>query len=386
MVRLARRVARTAPKDFGMVARAADAPGDVVHLELGRPSHDTPERIKEATIRALRAGEVHYGDLQGLPALREALATDLRARLGIAAGPGNVLVTNGATHAAHAAFMALLDEGQEAILLSPHYPQHVSKIELAGGRAVLAPLDAEGGFAIRPEAVEAAVTERTRVIALVNPCNPTGRVHREDELRALAEVAVRHDLAVISDEVYERIVFDRARHISIAALPGMAERTVTVMAFTKSHAMDGWRLGFAVADDALMGPLMKVATTEVTHVNSFIQHGALEAVAGPPDALAAMVEDDRRRRDLVVGRLNQMPGVACPVPEGTIYAFPDIRGTGLASREAARRILDEARVAVEAGAFYGEAGEGRLRVCFGSQPDHRLEEAMDRLGRFFNRL
>ena len=190
---------------------------------------------------------------------------------------------------------------------------------------------------------------------------------------------------VVSDEVYEEIVFEGA-HVPIASLPGMAERTVTAGAFTKSFAMDGWRLGWAAAAAPIIEAMGKVSANAVTHVNTFIQHGAVAALEGPPEVLAGLVADDRARRDLVVARLNQMPGVSCPVPQGTIYAFPDIRGTGLASREAAEAILREAGVVVEAGAFYGEAGEGHLRVCFGSEGEARLTEAMDRLSRFFNTL
>jgi aspartate aminotransferase len=164
----------------------------------------------------------------------------------------------------------------------------------------------------------------------------------------------------------------------------MRARTLTLFAFTKAFAMDGWRLGWIAADRSLIGPLTKVTATEVTHVNTFIQHGALAAITGPAEVLADMVEDDRRKRDLVVSRLNQMPGVTCALPQGTIYAFPDITGTGLTSQQAADAILDDAGVVVESGAFYGPAGEGHLRICFGSQPLDRLEEAMNRLTRFFN--
>lgn len=386
MPRFARRITQTAPKDFGMFARALRRGGDLIHLELGRPAEDTPAHIKEATIAALRAGHVHYSDLQGLPELRRALAARLARKAGLDYGADEILVTNGLTQGAFAAFMALLDEGDEAILLDPHYPQHVGKIELAGARAVLAPTDAAAGFRIRAGLIAPHITPRTRVICLVNPCNPTGRVYGRDELEELAQLAIDHDLIVVSDEVYDDILYDGAEHVAIAALPGMRARTVSLYAFTKAWAMDGWRLGYLAADRSFIGPLMKITTNEVTHVNTFIQHGALAAVTGPEAPLRALVEGDRRRRDLVVARLNQMPGVRCAPPEGTIYAFPDIRGTGLRSDEAARRILEETGVVVESGAFYGPAGEGHLRICFGAEPEDRLALAMDRLQSFFNRL
>ncbi|WP_309083806.1 pyridoxal phosphate-dependent aminotransferase [Chelativorans sp.] len=389
MPRFARRITQTSRKSYGMFARAAGMAKDgrdLIHLELGQPVHDTPEHIKQAAIRALQAGQVHYSDLQGLPQVREALAAKVRDYNHIDVSASEIIVTNGLTQASFAAFMSLLDDGDEAILLEPYYPQHVGKVEMAGARPVMAPLDKAAGFRIRRDLIAPLITSRTRMIVLVNPSNPTGRVYSREELQVLADLAIEHDLAVVSDEVYEQIVFDDARHTSIASLPGMKERTVSLFAFTKAYAMDGWRLGYLAADKSMIPALMKITTTEVTHVNTFIQYGALAAVTGPAVVLDEMVDDDRRKRDLVVSRLNQMPGVVCPRPEGTIYAFPDISGTGLKAQEAADRILQEADVVVEAGTFYGPLGENHLRVCFGSQSYERLEEAMDRLSRFFNSL
>lgn len=388
MVRLARRITQTSKKNYGMFAKAAAlaAQGaDLIHLELGRPFHDTPEHIKEATIKALRDGHVHYSDLQGIPELRQALAQKIRSYNKIDVDPSEIIVTNGLTQASFAAFMALLDEGDEAILLEPYYPQHLGKIEIAGAKAVFAELDKAAGFRIRKDLLEAKITKATRMIVLVNPVNPTGRVYSREELQIVADLAIEHDLAVVSDEVYEEIIFDGAEHISIASLPGMRERTVTLFAFTKAYAMDGWRLGYLAADKALISALLKITASEVTHVNTFIQHGALAAITGPAHILQDMVDDDKRKRDLVVRRLNQMPGVTCELPQGTIYAFPDISGTGMTAQQAADEILEKTQVVVEAGSFYGERGEHHLRVCFGSQSIEKLDEAMDRLTAFFNK-
>jgi aspartate aminotransferase len=386
MPRFARRITQSAKKDFGMFARALNHPGPLIHLELGRPCEDTPAHVKQATIDALLAGHVHYSDLQGLPELRAALAERMRRERGMDVTADRVLVTNGLTQASFAAFMALLDEGDEAILLEPYYPQHIGKIELAGARPVMAPLDAAAGFRIRADLIAPHITPRTRMIVMVNPCNPTGRVYARDELQQIADLAIAHDLVVVSDEVYEHILYDGARHIPIASLPGMAERTVTMGAFTKAFAMDGWRLGWLAAPADFMPALMKITTNEVTHVNTFIQYGALAALTGPRAALDDLVEGDRRRRDLVVSRLNQMPGVTCPAPEGTIYAFPNIAATGLTAQDAALRLMAEAGVVVEAGSFYGPSGEHHLRVCFGAQHEDVLSEAMDRMQAFFNAL
>jgi aspartate aminotransferase len=221
------------------------------------------------------------------------------------------------------------------------------------------------------------------MICLVNPANPTGRVYSRAELEALAMLAIRHDLLILSDEVYDRIVYDGRTHISIASLPGMFERTFSLFAFTKAYAMDGWRIGWVVAHERFMPALMKITMNDVAHVNVFIQEGARAALEGPQDDVAAMVEEDRRRRDLAVRRMNQMSGVTCDAPEATIYAFPDISATGKPAQRVADEILEQCHVVTEAGTFYGAAGEGHLRVCFGAEPYERIEQAMDRMARYF---
>lgn len=388
-MKLAKRITGTSQKSFGMYEQAARLQGDIsdlIHLEVGRPDADTPTAIKQAAADALMRGEVHYSDLRGVPALREALAAKLRKQNKLDVGPDDVLVTNGLTHASFAAFFAILDEGDEVILLSPHYPQHIGKIELAGARPVLVPLNKEQGFAIDAHAIEAAITPRTRMVVLVNPANPTGRVYRRSELEALAQLAIKHDLIVVSDEVYEDITYDDAEHISIASLPGMQERTVSMFAFTKSYAMDGWRIGYLAAPAWLMPGLLKITANDVTHVNTFIQAGALEAVVGQQEALRGMIADDDAKRRLMLQRLNAMANVSCAQVEGTIYAFADVRATGVPSQELAERLLKEARVVVEAGSFYGPHGEGFLRLCFGSASYEQIEQAMDRLQLFFAQL
>ncbi|MBX6964962.1 pyridoxal phosphate-dependent aminotransferase [Alcaligenes faecalis] len=371
---------------YEQAARLQGDTSDLIHLEVGRPDADTPVAIKQAAADALMRGEVHYSDLRGVPALREALAAKLRKQNKLDVGPDDVLVTNGLTHASFAAFFAILDEGDEVILLSPHYPQHIGKIELAGAHPVLVPLNKEQGFAIDAQAIEAAITPRTRMVVLVNPANPTGRVYRRSELEALAQLAIKHDLVVVSDEVYEDITYDDAEHISIASLPGMQERTVSMFAFTKSYAMDGWRIGYLAAPAWLMPGLLKITANDVTHVNTFIQAGALEAVVGQQEALREMIADDDAKRRLMLQRLNAMANVSCAHVEGTIYAFADVRATGVPSQELAERLLNEARVVVEAGSFYGPQGEGFLRLCFGSASYEQIEQAMDRLQLFFAQL
>ena len=387
MKHLARRITGTSKKSFGMYARAASSGrDDLIHMELGKPFADTPRHIKDATIAAINAGRVHYSDLPGILPLREAIVDKLARQNALNVTADQVVVTNGLTHGSYAALMAFVDEGDEVILLEPYYPQHVGKIELAGGVPVIVPLDAENGFAIDPARIAAAITPRTKMIVLINPCNPTGRVYTRSELEGLAEIAIRHDLIVVSDEVYEEIIYDEAQHISIAALPGMAERTVSLFAFTKSFSMDGWRIGYLAAPKAAVGAILKITANDVTHVNTFIQEGALAALTGDPAVLAELIAEDRRKRDRLVTRLNQIAGVKCPWPQGTIYAFPDVSALGIKSQEFAERLMDDTGVVVEAGSFYGATGEGRLRICFGSLSYAAIDEALDRITGFISRL
>jgi aspartate aminotransferase len=358
---------------------------DIIHLEVGRPSFDTPLHIKEAAKRALDQGIVHYGDLQGTLSLREGLSRKLREYNKIDVGPDEVLVTNGLTQASFATFTATLNEGDEAIVLEPYYPQHNKKIELVGGRVVSVVLRKEDGYRIDPEAIERQVTPRTRMIVFVNPTNPTGRVFSRQEVEAVAEVARRHDLLVMTDEVYDYILYDGREHVSLASLPGMKERTISLFAFTKAYAMDGWRLGYAAGKREFIQGLQKVVLNETTHPNVFAQEGAVAAVVGSQKCVEDMVLEDRRRRDLVFERLNRMPGVKCPKPEGAIYAFPDFSALKKPSAELAEEILRHTHVATESGSFYGSAGEGHLRICFGSAPYDRLEEAMNRIEDYLRR-
>jgi len=357
----------------------------LIHLEVGRPNFDTPLHIKEATKKALDDGIVHYGEFAGERNLREALADKLKSFNKLDVAPDEILVTNGITHAAYAVFMAALDEGDEVILLEPYYPQHINKIELAGGKVVTALLDRENGFRIDRAAIESRITDKTRMICIVNPANPTGRVYTLDELNIIADLAIKHDLLVMSDEVYEQITYDGHQHISIASLPGMWERTLSLFAFTKAFAMDGWRLGYVTCKKEFMPALMKITVNDVAHVNVFIQQGAYAAITGPQDCLTEMLHEDDRRRQLVVQRMNAMKGVVCPPPQGTIYAFPDVSAVGKPSLQIAEEILAETHVVTEEGSFYGPAGEGHLRICFGAEPYEVIEQAMDRLQAYFEK-
>lgn len=359
---------------------------DVIHFEVGRPSFDTPQHIKDATIKSLLEGNVHYGEFPGSLKLRKAICDKVASYNKLETSPENVLVTNGLTHAAYAVFMAAIDEGDEVILIEPYYPQHINKIELGGGKVVTAALDKANGFTIDAAAIESKINKNTRMIAMVNPANPTGRVFTREELQLVADLAIRHDLLVLCDEVYDQIVYDDNEHISIASLPGMWDRTFSCYAYTKVFAMDGWRLGYVVCHEKYMPALMMVTVNDVAHVNVFIQEGAYAAIAGPQDCVAEMLAEDDRRRKLVSERLNDIDGIDCPLPQGTIYSFPDVSAFGKPAQTIAEEILDGCGVVTEAGSFYGVTGEGHLRICFGAEPYERIEEGLTRIQEYFASL
>ncbi|USI28837.1 pyridoxal phosphate-dependent aminotransferase [Alteromonas macleodii] len=383
------RIAQSSPKSFGMYEKAVsymEKGIDLIHLGFGKPSFDTPKHIKKACIEALEGGLVHYGDFRGNAGFRQAIVKKLRRDNAMDYSDREVLVTNGLTHGSYGVLMAAIDEGDEVILLDPYYPQYINKIELAGGVVVRAPLDKENNFSINPDLIEAKITDRTKMICLVNPANPTGRVYTRAELQSLADLAIKHNLFVLSDEVYEQICFDGNQHISIATLPGMRERTFTLFAFTKAYAMDGWRVGYLAADEAFIPAIMNIFMNDVVHVNVFVQEGARMALEGSQDCIAEALSEDKRRRDLVVNCLNAMPGVSCTSPNATIYAFPDISATGKSSQQIADELLEQHHVVVETGEFYGDVGAGRIRVCFGAEEYERIAEAMQRMQVYFESL
>ena len=383
------RITNSSHKSYGMYEQAQKliADGvDLIHLSVGRPSFDTPLHIKNATINALNNGIVHYGAFAGNIEFRQAIAGKLAMYNGLTVNCEEIIVVNGLSQGAYASCMAALNPGDEVIILEPYYPQHIVRVELTGATPVFVELDANDNFSLNSNTIEKKITAKTKMIILVNPANPTGRAYSRRELQELANLAIEYDLLVVSDEVYEKILFDDAKHISIASLDGMKKRTISLFAFTKIYAMDGWRLGYIVADRSMIPDLLKITTSESTHVNVFIQAGGMSAITESNACVEQMVLEDKRRRDLVVRRLNQMPKVSCATPQATIYAFPYISATGLTSNFLAKKILDECRVVVESGSFYGASGEGHLRLCFGAEEYPRLELAMDRLEVFFRSL
>ncbi len=360
-------------------ARALEAQGkSVVHLEIGEPDFDTPPAIVAAGVAALERGETHYTPSAGLVELREAIARHLRERRGLAVEPRQVIVAPGAKPIMFYALLALLDAGDEAIYPDPGFPIYASMIAFAGARGVPLPLRERNLFVPDPGELRALLTDRTKVIVLNSPHNPTGSVLPPDVVREIAQVARSRDLWVLSDEIYADILYE-GTHRSIRAEAGMAERTILLDGFSKTFAMTGWRLGFGVFPDPLVEPVTKLVTNSVSCTATFVQRAGVAALAARPPEVERMVAAFRERRDAIVRGLNAIEGIACREPRGAFYAFPSVRGLGLGdSATVADRLLVEAGVATLAGTCFGDAGEGYLRLSYANSLAN-IESALERI-------
>src|SRR5438093_2465045 len=358
--------------------RLEEAGRDVVHLEIGEPDGATPPHVVEAAVRALHDGQTRYVNPAGLPVLRDAIAASLAWR-GVRAAAENVVVVPGAKPMLFYALLAVLEAGDEVLVPDPGFPIYPSVVRFAGAVPVRCPLDALGG--LDAGRLAPLIGPRTRALVLNLPGNPTGGIATTDALHAIAELALHHDLVVISDEVYGRIRYD-GRADSIAALPGMLERTIIVDSFSKSYAMTGWRLGFGVLPAALVERVTTLVVNGTSCTPPFVQLAGLAALTGPQDAVTAAVARLERRRDWLVDGLNGLPGIRCPRPVGAFYAYPDVRQVeeraGLSSRQLAALLLDAHGVAVLPGTDFGPGGAGHLRLSFAVSPAD-LDLALERI-------
>jgi aspartate aminotransferase len=360
-------------------ARALEATGrSIIHLEIGEPDFDTPANVRDAAKRALDTGKTHYPPFPGIPELREAIAADSALRRGFAPDPADVFVTVGGKGVMYYAILALVDPGDEVIVPDPGYPIYESVTRFMGGVPVPIAIRQENDFRLDPDELATLVTERTRLIVINSPANPTGGVLTADDLQRIAAIAIERDVAVLSDEIYSRILYDGAEHTSIAALPGMRERTIVLDGFSKTWAMTGWRLGYGIVPESLRHGFGRLLINSVSGATTFAQWGAVEAIAGPQDEVEAMVEEFRARRDLIVDGLNAIPGIRCLRPTGAFYVFPEISGTGLTGAELADRLLNEAGVSVLAGTAFGEVGVDHIRLSYANSRQN-LEEALRRM-------
>jgi aspartate/methionine/tyrosine aminotransferase len=360
-------------------AKALEAEGrDIIHLEIGEPDFDTPEFIVAAGCDALRAGATHYTPSAGIPELRAAIAHDASARRGVPFAPEDVVVTPGGKPIMFFSILALVEEGDEVIYPNPGFPIYESMIDFAGGHAVPIQLEEARDFSLDVDKLCALVNERTRLLILNSPHNPTGGVLTRAELEAIAAtVRKQPDLVVLSDEIYSRMIY-AGEHTSIASLPGMQARTIVLDGFSKIYAMTGWRLGYGLFPAPLAAVVTKLMTNSNSCTNAATQLAGVAALAGSQRASEEMVAEFRRRRDLVVQGLNQIPGITCRLPHGAFYVFPNITGTGLNSREAADLFLYEAGVAVLAGTAFGEYGEGYIRLSYANSREN-LQQALERI-------
>jgi aspartate/methionine/tyrosine aminotransferase len=360
-------------------ARALEAEGrSIVYLQIGEPDFDTPVNVREAAKRALDAGATHYAPFAGIPELRQAIAEDAAARKGFPVDPSQVFVTVGGKGVMVYAILGLIDPGDEVIVPDPGYPIYESLTRFIGATPVPIPIRQSHEFRLDVDELAGLITPRTRMLVINSPANPTGGVLTRDDVERIADLALRHDLIVLADEIYGRILYDGAEHVSIASLPGMAERTIVLDGFSKTFAMTGWRLGYAIVPPPLVGPFGTLIINTISCAPTFAQVGAVEALRGPQDAVDAMVVEFRARRDLVVDGLNAIPGIRCLRPQGAFYVFPDISATGLYGADLADRLLHEAGVCVLAGTAFGGLGTDHIRISYANSREN-LTEALGRI-------
>ncbi len=360
-------------------ARALKQQGiDIMDLGGGDPDFDTPEHIQKAAIQAMQSGFTHYVASSGIPQLRKAIAQKLAKENGVEVDPDKgIIVTSGGKLALYATVMALVNEGDEVILPEPAWVTYRPVIQLAGGSTVPLNLTAENGFSLTAEMLKAVITPKSKAFILNSPSNPTGKVLTREELEIIAAAARENDLYVVTDEMYEKIIFDGREHISIASLPGMAERTIVLNGHSKAYAMTGWRLGYLAGPPALVKEIGKVQEQTATCAPSFVQIGGVAALEGPQEPVATMSAEYERRRNFFVDMLNDIPHVSCFKPEGAFYAFPKF-DLGLDSIKVADMLLEKARVAGTPGSAFGAAGEGHVRFSFATSPQV-LETAAKRI-------
>lgn len=359
-------------------ARELEACGrDVVHMEIGEPDFPTPPNILEAGRKALLDGYTKYGPTQGDPELRQVIAEHVSATRGIPVKESQVVVTPGAKPILFYSMLALLEPGDEVLYPNPGFPIYESVIGACGAKPVALPLLEERGFSIDLDRFRDLLTDRTRLIILNSPQNPTGGTIPPEDLRAIADLVAERDLLVLSDEIYNLIAFDE-RPTSIASMDGMAPKTIILDGFSKAYSMTGWRIGYGVFPQWMVDAVCLLQVNAASHTASFTQRAAIEALRGPQDSVQEMVAEFRRRRDVIVDGLNSVPGFRCAVPGGAFYAFPNIEGTGRDSSDLADSILKEAGVACLAGNSFGAYGEGYLRFSYATALD-RIETALERI-------
>jgi aminotransferase len=358
---------------------------DVIHMEIGRPDFDTPEVIKKAAYDSLEKGHVFYTSNYGTPELRAAIAEKLTKENNVAYAPEEILVTIGVGEGTYASIAAFVNPGEEVLVPNPVWLNYIHVPEFFGAVPVTYSLKEDRNYQIDMDELEAKTTEKTRMLVINTPGNPTGTVQSLETLQKLADFAKRHDLIVVSDEIYEKLVYGGTKHVSIASLPGMKERTITLNGFSKCYSMTGWRLGYAAAPVEFIKGLVRVHQYINTCASSFVQDAGIVALKEAEPDVQAMVKEYERRRNYAVKALNEMDGISCRMPEGAFYIFVNIKSLGKTSAEVADYLLDEAKVATVPGTAFGTEGEGYIRLSYACSYE-RIVEAMARMKKAFAKL
>jgi len=351
----------------------------IYHLDVGEPDFDTPAHIKEAAITAIKEGFTHYTSSRGILELREAIAEDLRKRKIDADPEDEILVTPGAKHAIYCACLSTLDPGDEVLVLSPTWPTHFQCVEIAEARAVEVPCGED--YSLNEEDLKARVTSKTRMILLGSPNNPTGGVLSREAIEAIVDIAVDEDLLILSDEVYDRLVYEDSKPVSPGSLENGSGRTIVINGFSKAYAMTGWRLGYAYANKEIIDSMTRIQQSTTTCPVSFVQKAGIAALRGPQDHVKRMVEEYDRRRRFIVKELNEIDGIRCATPRGAFYVFPDISKLKMSSSDFCLQLLNETGVSTTPGSVFGECGEGHIRISYASDLQ-TISEGVKRIKRF----
>jgi len=367
-------------------AQALEAQGrKIVHLEIGQPDFPTPANVSEAGIAAIRLGKTKYTAPAGIPQFREIIADHAGNKRGLNIDPAQVVVSSGSKPGLFFPTLALVAPGDEVLYPDPGFPTYEAMIRVAGGIPVPIPLQEENQFSFDLDVLDAKISDRTKLIVLNSPGNPTGGVIPLGDLKHIAEQANRHNCWVLSDEIYTQLVYDSAAAHSIAEVDGMMERTIIVDGFSKTYSMTGWRLGYMIAPVALAERLELLITHATGCSAAFTQYAGMQALTGPQDFVAEMVTEYQRRRDRMVELVNAIPGVHAQKPQGAFYVFPNVKAYGLSSKEIATRLIGEAGVAILAGTDFGSGGEGYIRLVYAVSME-TIEEGVEKIAAWFKSL
>jgi aspartate/methionine/tyrosine aminotransferase len=387
-MKLADRMSRLGTETaFEVLARAKQLEKkgkDIIHLEIGEPDFDTPKNITDAAIKALKDGYTHYGPSAGLPEFREVIAQYVSKTRKINVKPEQVVVTPGAKPIMFFSILALANEGEEVIYPNPGFPIYESVINFVGAKAIPIKLREENDFRLDTDELKKLVTDKTKLIIINSPQNPTGGVLTKEDLKVIAEIALSKDIMVLSDEIYSRTLYEGEHH-SISSFPGMQEKTIILDGMSKTYAMTGWRLGYGVMREDLAVLVAKLQTNSNSCTATFTQRAGIEALTGPQDESNKMVAEFKKRRDVIVKGLNSISRISCKTPQGAFYVFPNIKQIGWNSKRLADHLLEEAGVAVLSGTSFGEYGEGYIRISYANSVEN-IKKGLERIEKTLSKI